>query len=405
MMKMILRRFISSNAGLNEVLIVAGARTPIGAFRKSLAPCPAPVLGAEAIRAAVSRAGARPEQVQEVFMGQVCQAGSGQAPSRQATIFAGLHISTPTTTVNKVCASGMKSIMLASAQLASGQQDVMVAGGQESMSQVPFYMRRAEPAYGGARLEDGIVADGLTDVYNQVHMGCCAEKTASELGISREAQDAYAQRSYERARAAAAAGVFAREITPVAVKRGKATVTVSEDEEYGPHVDFGKFARLRPAFQKDGGTVTAANASSLNDGAAAVLLATRSAVTQLGLAPPLARVRGFCDAATQPMDFVVAPVLAVNKLLARAGITAQDVALWEFNEAFSVVGLAAAAQLKLDEACINVHGGAVSMGHPIGASGARITLHLAMALQPGQLGVAAICNGGGGAAAILLEGL
>jgi len=336
-------------------------------------------------------------------MGNVCQGALGQAPTRQAALFAGLSESTPCTTVNKVCASGMKAIMMASQSLALGSQDIMVAGGMESMSNVPYYMRRGDTPYGGVHLMDGIVFDGLTDVYNKCHMGNCAENTAKVFNISREEQDEYGMNSYKRSQAAAKAGVFKKEIVPVTIKTRKGEDVVHEDEEYHK-VNFDKFRSLRTVFQKEGGTVTAANASTLNDGAAALVLMTAQAAAKMNVTP-LARVVTYADAACAPIDFPIAPVLAVPKVLSQAGVKAEDVAMWEINEAFSVVSLVNIKQLNLDPSKVNIHGGAVSIGHPIGMSGARITGHMVHNLKPGQKGVAAICNGGGGASAIMIEKL
>ncbi|XP_064628370.1 acetyl-CoA acetyltransferase, mitochondrial-like [Lineus longissimus] len=398
------RRTFSQVAGLNDVVIVSATRTPIGSFRSSLTSVAATRLGAIAIKDAVQKAGILPEAVQEVYMGNVIQAACGQAPARQATLGAGLSINTPTTTVNKVCASGMKSIMMAAQSLMCGHQEVMVAGGMESMSNVPYYMKRGETPYGGVHLLDGIVFDGLTDVYNKCHMGNCAEETARKFQISREAQDEYAIMSYKRSQESAANGVFDKEITPVGVPQRKgAEIQVTSDEEY-KKVNFDKFKALRPAFQKEGGSVTAANASTLNDGAAACVLMTAQAAEKLKV-KPLARIVGFADAAIAPIDFPTAPAFAVPKVLEATGIKKDDIALWELNEAFSVVALANVKLLDLDINKVNVHGGAVSIGHPIGMSGARITNHLVHQLQPGQYGMASICNGGGGAAAILIQKL
>ncbi|XP_065335805.1 acetyl-CoA acetyltransferase A, mitochondrial [Cloeon dipterum] len=403
-LKQALRRY-STSSGLKEVLIVSAARTPMGSFNSALSKLPSTRLGAAAIEAAVQRGGVPKEAVQEVYMGSVCQAGLGQAPARQAALFAGLLKSVPCTTVNKVCASGMKAIQLASQNLMCGQQEVMVAGGMESMSNVPFYMRRGETTYGGVNLIDGIVFDGLTDVYNKVHMGSCAENTAEKLGISRQQQDEFAISSYKKSAAAYKNGHIKEELVPVKVPqgRGKPDLEVTIDEEY-TRVNFDKFPKLSTVFKKDNGTVTAGNASTLNDGAAAVVLATRAAVEKHNL-KPLARVVGFYDAATEPIDFPIAPAFAIPNLLANAGIKIDDVALWEINEAFSVVVLANIKMLGIDPAKVNVHGGAVSLGHPIGMSGARLVVHLAHALKSGEYGVGAICNGGGGASSILIQRL
>lgn len=386
------------------MVIVSAVRTPIGSFLGSLAEVPAPQLGSIAIKEAVKRAGIAGEEVQEVYMGNVLQAMEGQAPSRQATLRAGLPITTPTTTVNKVCASGMKAVMLAAQNLMCGHQEVMVAGGMESMSNVPYYMARGTTPYGGIKLQDGIVFDGLTDAYDQIHMGNCAENTAKKYGISREEQDVFAVRSYTLSQKAASSGVFKKEITPVEIPKKKGeVVVVSEDEEY-KRVNFEKFKTLKPVFQKEGGTVTAANASTLNDGGAALVLMTARKAEKLGV-KPLARILGFADAAIAPIDFPTAPAEAIPKVLKMTGVKKEDIAMWEINEAFSVVVLANIKVLNIDPAKVNVNGGAVSIGHPIGMSGARITGHMVHNLQPGQKGLASICNGGGGASAILIERL
>jgi acetyl-CoA C-acetyltransferase len=362
-------------------------------------------LGAIAIREAVAKSGYAPEQIQEVYMGNVCQGGAGQAPARQALIFAGLPKTTECTTINKVCASGMKSIMFAAQNLKCGDQDIMVAGGMESMSNVPYYMSRGETPYGGVKLVDGIVFDGLTDVYNKIHMGNCGENTAKKLDISRAQQDEYGISSYKRSADASAKGIFKSQIVPVTIpgKRGKPDTVISEDEEY-KRIDFNKFTKLATVFQKEGGTVTAGNASTLNDGAAALVLATEDAAKKVST-KPLARIVGYADAATDPIDFPIAPAFAMPKLLKKTGIKKEDVALWEINEAFSVVVLANIKMLDIDPTKVNVHGGAVSLGHPIGMSGARIVGHLCHALKPGEYGVASICNGGGGASSIMIQKL
>ncbi|XP_031782517.1 acetyl-CoA acetyltransferase, mitochondrial isoform X1 [Nasonia vitripennis] len=399
------KRFYSSKVKLNDVVIVSAARTPMGSFLGSLSSMSATKLGAVAIQAAIERAGIAKEQVKEVYMGNVCQAYLGQAPARQATLFAGLPKSTICTTVNKVCASGMKSVMLASQALQCGHQDIVLAGGMESMSNVPFYLKRGETTYGGVKLEDGIVFDGLTDVYNKFHMGNCAENTAKKLGISREQQDEFAINSYKRSAAAYEQNAFKDELVPVNVpqKKGKPDVVFSADEEY-KRVNFEKFGKLLTVFQRENGTVTAGNASTLNDGSAALILTTADNAQKLNL-KPLARVVGFQDAATEPIDFPIAPALAIPTLLQNAGLNKNDIALWEINEAFSVVVVANQKLLDIDPAKVNVHGGAVSLGHPIGMSGARIIVHLVHALKAGEKGVASICNGGGGASSILIEKL
>lgn len=398
-------RKYSSKTNLNDVVIVSAVRTPIGSFLGSLSSLQAPKLGAVAIQAAIERAGIAKDQINEIYMGNVCQGGVGQAPARQATIFAGLPTSTICTTVNKVCASGMKSIMLGAQALQTGHQDVVLAGGMESMSNVPYYLKRGQTPYGGVNLVDGIVGDGLTDVYNKFHMGNCAENTAKKLGINRQQQDEFAISSYKRSAEAYAKNVFKSELVPVNVpqKRGQPDVVFAEDEEY-KRVNFEKFGKLATVFQKENGTVTAGNASTLNDGAAALILTTSEQAQRLNL-KPLARIVGFQDGACDPIDFPIAPACAVPKLLERTGVSKNDVALWEINEAFSVVVLANQKLLDIDPNKVNVHGGAVSLGHPIGMSGARIVVHLVHALKAGEKGVASICNGGGGASSIMIEKL
>ncbi|XP_031846901.1 acetyl-CoA acetyltransferase 1 isoform X3 [Nomia melanderi] len=403
--QLIYLRSYTSKIKLNDVVIVSAVRTPMGSFRGSLSNISAPQLGAIAIQTAIERAGLSKEQVTEVYMGNVCQASIGQAPARQAALFAGLPKTTICTTVNKVCASGMKSIMLASQSLQCGHQDIILAGGMESMSNVPFYLARGETKYGGMKLEDGIVLDALTDVYNKFHMGNCAENTAKKLNITREEQDEYAISSYKRSAAAYANKIFLDEITPVNVpqRKGKPDIIFSEDEEY-KKADFTKFSKLNTVFQKDNGTVTAGNASTLNDGAAALVLTTTEVAQKMNL-KPLAQVVAFQDAATDPIDFPIAPTFSISKLLENAGVSKDDIALWEINEAFSAVAIANQKLLDLDPNKVNIHGGAVSLGHPIGMSGARIVGHLVHALKAGQKGVASICNGGGGASSILIKKL
>jgi len=400
----LVRNYSSVGAG-NQVVIVGCARTPMGAFRGSLASFTAPQLGALAISAALERAGCPKDAVDEVYMGAVLQGGMGQAPDRQAALYAGIPKSVPCTAVNKVCASGMKSIMQASQALQLGQNSVMVAGGMESMSNVPYYMSRGDTPYGGVNLRDGLTSDGLTDVYNKFHMGNCGENTAKNLGITREQQDEYGMRSYTRASAAYEEGNIGPEIVPVEVKgkRGKPSVMVTEDEEFRK-VKLDKFPKLATVFQKEGGTITAGNASTLSDGAAATVLMTSQKAEELGCTP-LARIVGYADGATDPIDFPIAPKFALDKLLAQVGMAPGDVDLWEINEAFSVVVLANMKLDNLDPDKVNIHGGAVSLGHPLGASGCRIVNHLVYSLKPGQKGVASICNGGGGASAIMIEKL
>jgi acetyl-CoA C-acetyltransferase len=390
---------------METVVIVSAARTPIGSFQGALAGFSAPQLGAIAIKAAIEKAGIAADQVQEVVMGNVLSAGIGQAPARQAAVFAGLPVNTVCTTVNKVCASGMKAIMMAAQSIMTGEIDIAVAGGMESMSNVPYYL----PSYrNGGRLghgsvEDGIIKDGLWDVYKNFHMGNAAEICAREYGITREEQDAYAINSYKRAQQASADGIFDAEIAPVEIKDKKGNVTYIRRDEEIDKVNFEKIPTLRPVFEKDG-TVTAANASSLNDGAAAVVLMSKSKANALGI-KPLAIVRSMASAEKAPEWFTTAPADALPLAVKRAGISLSDVDLWEINEAFSVVCIANNRLLNLDESKTNVYGGAVSMGHPIGCSGARIVVTLLNALsqKSKKIGAAGICNGGGGASAIVIE--
>ncbi|KRZ06563.1 Acetyl-CoA acetyltransferase, mitochondrial [Trichinella zimbabwensis] len=394
------KRFMSGD--LQSVFILSACRTPIGSFRSAFASIKAPELGSIAIKAAVDQADISPQIIQEVYMGNVLQAYSGQAPARQALLGAGLSDSIPATTVNNVCASGLKAAMIAAQNLMCNHSETIVAGGMESMSNVPFYLPRTEIPYGGTEIKDGIVYDGLWDVYNQIHMGSCAEKTAKEQCISREAQDEYAKLSYQRSASAWERGIFNDEVVPVTVKQRGNVKIVSEDEEYRK-VDFSRFASLKPAFNKDGtGTITAANASTLNDGACALVLMNAIGIEKYS-AKPKAEIICFADAATAPIDFPIAPVAAIEKVLKISGMKKEDISLWEINEAFSVVALANMKLLQLEETKVNIHGGAVSIGHPLGMSGARILTHLVHTLKPNEYGIAAICNGGGGASAMLIK--
>jgi len=394
-----------------QPVLVSYARTPIGRFAGALAPMRASKLGAVAVKAAVERAGLNIEadggSIDEVLLGNVVAAGMGQAPATQASIFAGLPNTIPTTTVHKVCASGMKTVMLAADAIALGRAEIVVTGGFESMSNIPHYMPslRGGVRLGETKVVDGLVHDGLWDAYGDKHMGSCAELCAKEHGIDRAAQDAFAVASYERALSQPALELSKQEIVPVEVPAGRGkTVVVDADEEPGAG-KLDKMGGLRPAFQKDG-TITAANASKLNDGAAAMVVMSAAEARKRGV-KPLAAIRGFADAAHEPEWFTTAPSLAVPKALANAGLDAKDMQLHEVNEAFSVVALANMKLLGLDHATVNVHGGAVALGHPIGCSGARIVGHLALLLQlRGEtFGTASICNGGGGASALVLEAL
>ncbi len=387
-----------------KVVIVSAVRTPIGSFLGSLSTVPAPKLGATAIKGALDKIGLSPESVDEVIMGNVVQAGVGQAPARQASRFAGLPDSVIATTVNKVCASGMKAVTQAAQAIMAGDAEVIVAGGMENMSLIPHYVQmRTGQKFGPATLIDGLQKDGLTDAYDQNAMGVCADACATEYHITREEQDAFAIQSYERSAQAWEAGKFDNEVVPVAVPQRKGDpIMVTKDEEY-TNVRLDKIPSLAPAFTKEG-TVTAANASTINDGAAALVIMSEEKALALGL-KPLAYIKGYADAEQEPKWFTTAPAKALPKALAKAGISKDDVDFFEFNEAFSVVGLANAKILGLDAAKINVNGGAVSLGHPLGCSGARIIVTLLSVLEQNnaKIGAAAICNGGGGASAIVIE--
>lgn len=389
---------------MKEVVIVSVARTPIGSFMGALSSIPAPKLGAIAIKGALDKINLDPKLVEEVLMGNVVQAGTGQAPARQAAIFAGIPDTVPCTTVNKVCASGMKTVMQAAQSIALGDASIIVAGGMENMSSIPHYVHmRNGQKFGPATLIDGMQKDGLVDAYDQNAMGTCADACATEYKFSREDQDAYAVQSYERSAAAWKAGKFNNEVVPVEVpqRRGE-PVVVNEDEEF-KNVRLDKIPTLRPAFSKDG-TVTAANASTINDGAAALVLMSAEKAKELNL-KPLATIKSYADAAQEPKWFTTAPSKALPKALAKAGITKDQVDYFEFNEAFAVVGLANMKILGLTDRNVNVNGGAVSLGHPLGCSGARIIITLLSVMEQnnGKIGAAAICNGGGGASAIVLE--
>jgi acetyl-CoA C-acetyltransferase len=387
------------------VVIASGCRTPIGAFSGGLAPLTAPQMGSLVIREALARAGVAGEAVSEVIMGEVLTAGVGQAPARQASLGAGLPISVPCTTINKMCGSGLKSVMLAAQAIQAGDAEIVVAGGMESMSNAPYLLDRARSGYrlGHGVLTDSLLKDGLWDVYNDFHMGDAAELCARECRISREAQDDYALQSYRKARAAQAAGYFQDEMVPVTVKDRKGTRTVAEDEEPG-RADFERFPLLQPVFQKDG-TVTVANASSLSDGAAACVVMSEAQASRLGV-EPLATVVAQTSVAGAPEWFTLAPAKAIPEVLKRASLELSDIDLFEVNEAFAVVNLAVARELGLDPGRLNVHGGAVALGHPIGASGARllVTLLYAMKRYRKHLGLATLCIGGGEASALVVRG-
>jgi len=387
-----------------EVVIVSAARTPIGSFLGALSTIPAPKLGAIAIKGALDKINLKPELVDEVLMGNVVQAGTGQAPARQAAIYAGIPNTVPCTTVNKVCSSGMKAVMQAAQSIALGDTEIVVAGGMENMSLIPHYLHaRTGTKFGSASLIDGMQKDGLVDAYDQNAMGVCADDCATEYNFSREDQDAFAIQSYKRSAAAWDAGKFDNEVVPVEVpqRRGE-PIIVNKDEEF-TNVKIEKIPALRPAFTKDG-TVTAANASTINDGAGAMVLMSADKAKELGLTP-LATIKSYADAAQEPKWFTTAPAKALPKALDKAGIKLEDVDFFEFNEAFSVVGLANMKILGLSDDKVNVNGGAVSLGHPLGCSGVRILITLLNVLEQNnaKIGAAAICNGGGGASALVLQ--
>lgn len=387
------------------VYIVSAVRTPIGSFGGSLKDFTAPQLGAIAIKAAVERAGIQPADVQEVLMGCVIQANTGQAPARQAAKFAGLPDQVICTTINKVCASGMKAIAQAAQSILLGDADIVVAGGMESMSNVPFYSpnMRWGNKYGNVSMIDGLAKDGLTDVYHNYAMGNAADLCARECNISREEQDAFAVQSYQRSQAAWANGAFDAEIVPVPIPQRKGDPILFAKDEEAFNVKFDKIPELKPAFAKEG-TVTAANASTMNDGAAALVLMSKAKADAMGI-KPLAIIRSYADAEQAPEWFTTTPSLAVPKAVAKAGLQMNDIDFVELNEAFSVVGIVNAQKMKLDPAKVNVNGGAVSLGHPLGCSGARIIVTLINVLKQngGKIGAAGICNGGGGASAMVVE--
>ena len=391
---------------MKEVQIVAAVRTPIGSFLGSLSNVPATQLGAAAISGALKKINLAPEHVQEVFMGNVLQANEGQAPARQAALGAGLDKNTPCTTINKVCASGMKAIAIAAQTIKAGDNDCVVAGGMENMSMVPhYYDARSGVKLGNVTMVDGLVKDGLWDVYTNKHMGNCAETCATEKNISREEQDNFAITSYKRSKAAWDAGKFDNEVVPVSVPQRKGdAIIVNQDEEY-KNVFLDKIPTLRPAFDKDG-SVTAANASTLNDGASALILMSKEKMESLGL-KPLAKIVSYADAAQDSEWFTTSPSLAIPKALKKANLSVGDIDYWELNQAFAVVGLANMKELGLNPEKVDVNGGAVSLGHPLGNSGSRVVVTLINVLKQnnGKLGAASICNGGGGASAIVIENI
>tara|TARA_B110000858_G_scaffold102036_1_gene117136 strand:- start:528 stop:1706 length:1179 start_codon:yes stop_codon:yes gene_type:complete len=391
---------------MKNVVIVAAKRTPMGSFGGSLSSVPATKLGAAAIKGALESIDLNPNLIEEVFMGNVLQANLGQAPARQAAIYAGISENTPCTTVNKVCASGMKSVMLAAQSIMTGNADVVVAGGMENMSMVPhYYNARNGKKLGDISLVDGLVKDGLTDVYNKVHMGNCADKCADKYKISREEQDEFAIESYNKATYASNNGLFKQEIVKVNIPQRKGDdIIVDQDEEY-KNVKLEKIPNLKPVFSKDG-SVTAANASTLNDGASALILMSEEKAKELNL-KPIAKIISYADASQEPKWFTTSPTKAINKALGRANMTINDIDFWELNEAFSVVGIVNTQLLKLNPKKVDVNGGAVALGHPLGSSGCRIIVTLINVLKQnkGKIGGAGICNGGGGASSIIIESI
>jgi acetyl-CoA C-acetyltransferase len=392
---------------MKEVYIISAVRTPMGSFGGSLKSLSATQLGATAIKGAIEKAGVKPEMIQDVLMGCVIQANLGQAPARQAAKFAGLPNEVNCTTINKVCASGMKAIAQAAQSIMLGDADIVIAGGMESMSNVPFYSdsMRWGNKYGNVNMIDGLAKDGLTDVYDGKAMGNAAELCASTCGISREEQDAFAIESYKRSQAAWESGKFNNEVVPVEIPQRKGDPIVFAKDEEPYNVKFDKIPSLNPAFTKDG-TVTAANASTMNDGAAALVLMSKEKAEELGL-KPIAKIKSYADAEQAPEWFTTTPSVAVPKAVAKAGLKMEDISYWELNEAFAVVGIENSKRMKLDPVKVNVHGGAVSLGHPLGCSGARIIVTLINVLKANnaKYGAAGICNGGGGASAMVIENI
>ncbi|KAM0325537.1 hypothetical protein ACHAQA_007524 [Verticillium albo-atrum] len=391
---------------IRDAYILSAARTPTAKFNGSYTTVPAPKLGAVAIKAALEKSKVPASKITDVYMGNVLQGSVGQSPARQAVIFAGLPSSVEAITINKVCASGLKAVVLAAQNIQLGLSEAQIAGGMENMTRVPYYVPRSSnlPAFGHVKMEDGLIKDGLTDVYDQIHMGNCAENTVKKYGITREMQDQYAAQSYERAQAAWKANAFAEEIAPVTVPGRKGDTVIEVDEGFND-VKLEKLPTLKPAFVRDGtGTVTAANSSTLNDGASALVLGSKEIAQEFGAGSRvLARICGSADAAVDPIDFPIAPAAAVPIALERAGITKDQVAIWEFNEAFAAVIKANEKILGLENAKVNPLGGAISLGHALGSSGSRILTTLLHQLKPGEYGVAAICNGGGAATALVVQ--
>lgn len=399
------RSFFSSTSrtmAVHEAVIVAASRTPVGSLYGSLKSLTAPQLGAIALRHAFEQSKVDPTVVEELYFGNVVQAGVGQSPARQVALAAGMNTSSDATTINKVCASGLKTIMLAAQSVETGYKSVVAAGGMESMSNAPFLLPRTNPLFGKFEAKDSVECDGLWDVYNNFAMGNCGEAAAEKYGISRESMDSHAIESYKRAERAWKEGVFNNEIAPVVIKGKKGDTIVKEDEEY-KKVIFEKVPTLKSAF-KSGGSITAANSSNLNDGASALILMSAEKAGELGV-KPLARIVSYSDAGVEPIDFPMAPAVALPKALQKANLTVNDIARFEINEAFSVVVRIAEKLLQIDPAKINVDGGAVALGHAIGNSGSRIVVSLVHALKPGEYGAAGICNGGGAASALVIQKL
>ncbi|KAF2674383.1 thiolase [Microthyrium microscopicum] len=400
------RSFASYSPKLKDAYILSASRTPVGVFNGSFTSVSAPRLGAAAIKSALDKSTVPYDQITEVYMGQVLQGHSGQAPARQAAIFAGLSTSVEATTINKVCSSGLKAVTMAAQTIQLDQSNAIVAGGMENMTRVPYFLPRSsqQPAFGEMKLVDGLVGDGLWDVYNQIHMGNCAENTAKKYEISRKDQDDYAIQSYKRAQDAYKQGLFKEEIVPVTVPGKKGDTIVSEDEQYNK-LKLEKVPTLKPVFDRSGnGTVTAANSSPLSDGASALVLGSKETAQQYGKeSRVLARIIAYGDAAVDPIDFPVAPAKVVPLVLKRAGLKKEDIAIWEFNEAFAAVIKANEKVLGLENAKVNLRGGAIALGHALGSSGSRILTTLLHQLQDGQYGCAAICNGGGAATGIIVQ--
>ncbi|KAF2749880.1 thiolase [Sporormia fimetaria CBS 119925] len=402
------RQFSTSRSAAKEIrdaYILSAARTPTGAFNGQYTTVPATQLGAVAIKSALEKSNVPASSIDHVYMGNVLAAGVGQAPARQAAIFAGLPTNVEATTINKVCSSGLKAVSIAASYIELGHAEAQVAGGFENMTRVPYYLNRAsqQPAFGHQKLEDGLIGDGLWDVYNQIHMGNCAENTAKKYEITREEQDEYAILTYKRAQEAWKQGHFKEEIAPVTVKSRKGETIVNEDEAYNK-LKLEKVPTLRPAFQKEGGTVTAANASAFSDGASALVLGSKEVAQKYGKdSRVLAKIVTYADAALDPIDFPVAPAAVVEKLLQQSGLSKSDIAIWEFNEAFAAVIKANAKILGLGVENVNPRGGAIALGHALGSSGSRILVTLLHQLQVGQYGAVAICNGGGAASGMIVQ--